>query len=125
VSVAPVEEQVDEMEPDEGELGLLGQLQRVSGLLLVPLALVVFVHAYLIHDVAELTALDFERRWSNPVLQLADWSFLLLAVAHGLVGWHWFLGRHLRSDGFRNALEGVTTTVVVLAFLYGSIAVFS
>jgi succinate dehydrogenase membrane anchor subunit len=110
--------------PPDPQLGWLAQLQRVSGVLLVPLGAIVFVYTYLANDVADLRAIDLERRWSNPALQLVDWAFLALALVHGLIGWHWFLGRHVANTAARWAIEGVSMTTVALAFAYGSLAVF-
>jgi succinate dehydrogenase / fumarate reductase, membrane anchor subunit len=119
-------EHVDASEPSvEEQLGWLAQFQRVSGLVLLPLAAVVFAYTYLVNDVADLTALDVERRWSNPALQLLDWAFLSLALLHGLIGWHWFLGRHLEAPPLRLAIEGISMSVVAVAFAYGSLAIFA
>lgn len=109
----------------EDQLGWLAQFQRVSGLVLLPVAAVVFASTYIVNDVADLTALDVERRWSNPALQLVDWAFLALALLHGLVGWHWFLGRHVTAPPLRLAIEGISMSAVAVSFAFGSLAIFA
>jgi len=58
---------------------------RISGLVLVFLALVHFSITHIVNDVVD-TDYDFvAERWHNPLWRLFDWLLLVLALGHGVV----------------------------------------
>lgn len=112
---------VDGDGPDQ--LGWAAHLVRTTGLVLVPLAAVVFAYTYLVNDVADLSALDYERRWSRVGWQFVDWTFFLVAVVHLLVAGHLAIRRHVRDGALRIGLEGVSAGILLVAFGYASLAI--
>lgn len=99
-------------------------LARLTGLVLVPLAALVFAHTYVVNDVAGLSALDYEARWAGVGWRFVDWSFLLVGVVHLLVTGHLALARHLRAGALRLGVEGLAAGVLVVAFGYASLSIF-
>lgn len=98
---------------------------RVSGLLLVFLALLHFSITHIINDVAE-TDLDFVgARWQNPLWRLYDWSLLALGLAHGVNGVRWSIDDYVRHAGHRAVAKGALYTVTGGLFLYGTLTVFT
>ena len=86
---------------------------RISGLILVILALFHFALTHIINDVVETDYEFVANRWDNPMWRLYDWSLLALAMLHGL---HQLLGvagalveparhRHAMADDQQHARQ--------------------
>lgn len=96
---------------------------RVSGLILVFLALLHFSITHLFNDVAK-TNYDFvSRRWQNNLWRFFDWLLLALALAHGLNGVRWSIDDYVRNPTVRATVKGLLYTVTAALFLYGTLTI--
>ena len=83
---------------------------RLSGLVLVFLALVHFSITHIVNDVVD-TNYDFvAERWHNPAWRLSDWLLLVLARGNGVNGLRGIVDDYVRRAGARTMVKG---------FLYG------
>jgi len=94
---------------------------RISGLILIFLALVHFSITHIVNDVVD-TDYDFvAERWHNPAWRLFDWLLLVLALGHGVNGLRWiiddYIRRPRRRTAVKGALYGLTAVLVVLGTL--------
>jgi succinate dehydrogenase hydrophobic anchor subunit len=105
-------------EPDPAARSWGWHLVRATGVLLAPLALFLFVDQWIIHDPEEQTALFLANRWDDPVWMLAEVTFLLLAGVHGLIGFRWWVHRHVERDVVRTAIEGAAYGLVGILLVY-------
>jgi succinate dehydrogenase / fumarate reductase, membrane anchor subunit len=96
---------------------------RISGLLLIFLALIHFSLTHIINDVVETDAEFVADRWDNPMWRLFDWSLLALALLHGVNGVRWSIDDYVRRPGRRAALKAVLYTVTGGLFAYGTLVV--
>lgn len=98
---------------------------RVSGVLLVFLAL---GHLFITHylNVPSETSFDFvANRWSNPLWRSFDWLLLLMALWHGLMGLRLSITDYVRAAGWR-VLGHSTVWVLGLIFTaLGTITIFT
>ncbi|MGH9183636.1 MAG: succinate dehydrogenase hydrophobic membrane anchor subunit [Acidimicrobiales bacterium] len=99
---------------------------RVSGLVLVFLALVHFAITHILNDVVDTDADFIAARWDNPLWRLFDWTLLALALAHGLNGVRWSIDDYVRSRPARAWVKALLYTGTAVLFAYGTftIAVF-
>lgn len=103
---------------------------RVSGVLLLVLALGHLVIMHLIHGVEEIDFAFVATRYRNPLWRLYDWFLLMLALVHGMNGLRVLVDDYLRRPGLRVlSLVGVyfftffflaVGSYVILAFTPGS-----
>jgi succinate dehydrogenase / fumarate reductase membrane anchor subunit len=98
---------------------------RVSGLVLIFLALTHFAITHIVHDVSDTKAGFVARRWHNPLWRLFDWSLLFLALLHGLNGLRWIVDDYVRRPGRRAAVKAVLYTVTGALFAYGTLTIFT
>jgi succinate dehydrogenase / fumarate reductase, membrane anchor subunit len=98
---------------------------RVSGLLLVFLALLHFAVTHVVNDVVETDAAFVTARWDNPLWRLFDWTLLALALVHGLNGVRWSIDDYLRARGARAAVKAVLYTVSGVLFAYGTFTILT
>ncbi len=96
---------------------------RVSGLVLVFLALVHFALTHVINDVVETDAAFVAERWDNPLWRLFDWSLLALALFHGLNGVRWSIDDYIRSPAWRAGVKAVVYTGSGILFAYGTFTI--
>ena len=96
---------------------------RVSGLVLVFLALLHFAITHIVNDVVETDAVFVGERWDNPLWRIFDWSLLALALLHGLNGIRWIIDDYVRSPGKRAATKAVTYSVASGLFAYGTFVI--
>ena len=96
---------------------------RISGLILIFLALLHFSITHIINDVVETDAEFVANRWDNPVWRLFDWTLLTLALFHGLNGVRWIIDDYVRSPGKRAAVKAVTYGVSGVLFAYGTLVI--
>jgi len=94
---------------------------RLSGLVLVFLALVHFAITHVVNDVVD-TNYDFvAERWHNPAWRFFDWALLVLALAHGVNGLRWIVDDYVRRPGRNTAVKallyGLTAALMVLGTL--------
>jgi succinate dehydrogenase hydrophobic anchor subunit len=85
---------------------------RLSGVLLVGLAIVQVADRYLVDDVAQVTALSMATRWQSVWWRLADFAFVVLATGHALVGLHWAARRRWGDGPARLVADAVSAVVL-------------
>jgi len=96
---------------------------RLSGLVLVFLALVHFAITHIVNDVVETDYRFVADRWENPLWRLFDWVLLALALAHGANGLRWIVEDYVRRPR-RQALARVALyTVSGALFLLGTLTI--
>ncbi len=98
---------------------------RLSGGLLVILAL---THMFITHylNVPSETTFDFvANRWANPLWRTFDWVLLMAALWHGLIGLRYSVTDYIRRAGWRVlALSLIWITGLVFTGM-GSITIFT
>jgi len=98
---------------------------RLSGLVLVFLALVHFAITHVINDVAD-TNYDFvAERWHNPLWRFFDWALLVLALAHGVNGLRWIIDDYVRGPGRNRAVKGLLYGVVGVLVVVGTVTILA
>jgi succinate dehydrogenase / fumarate reductase, membrane anchor subunit len=96
---------------------------RVSGLVLLFLALTHFAITHIVNDVVETDAHFVERRWDNPLWRMFDWALLALALMHGLNGLRWIIDDYVRRPGARATVKAVLYSVSGSLFAYGTFTI--
>jgi succinate dehydrogenase / fumarate reductase, membrane anchor subunit len=98
---------------------------RVSGLVLLFLALTHFAITHITNDVTD-TKIDFVgRRWSNPLWQIFDWALLALALGHGLNGLRTIIDDYVRNPARRATVKAVLYTLALGLFAFGTLTIFT
>jgi succinate dehydrogenase / fumarate reductase membrane anchor subunit len=98
---------------------------RISGLVLVFLALTHFAITHIVHDVVDTKADFVAERWDNPLWRLFDWSLLFLAMLHGLNGLRYIIDDYVRRPGTRATAKAALYSVSGALFLYGTLTIFT
>jgi succinate dehydrogenase / fumarate reductase membrane anchor subunit len=98
---------------------------RISGLILIFLALTHFAITHILNDVVDTDAEFVGERWDNPLWRLFDWSLLALALVHGVNGVRWSIDDYVNSARRRAALKAVLYTVTGALFAYGTLVIVS
>lgn len=96
---------------------------RVSGLVLVFLALTHFAITHIVNDVTETDARFVASRWENPLWRLFDWTLLALALLHGLNGLRWIIDDYVRGTGRRALVKSVLYSITGVLFAYGTFTI--
>jgi succinate dehydrogenase / fumarate reductase membrane anchor subunit len=96
---------------------------RISGLLLIFLALLHFSITHILNDVVDTDAAFVGRRWDNPLWRVYDWSLLALGLLHGLNGLRWIIDDYVRAPGKRVLVKSVLYTVTGVLFAYGTLTI--
>lgn len=96
---------------------------RVSGILLLFLALGHLVIMHILNSVDEINFAFVAGRWANPLWRLYDWLLLMLALVHGFNGVRVMVDDYVRSPGLRVlSLVGVYSLTFFL-LIVGSLAI--
>ena len=98
---------------------------RVSGILLLLLALGHLVIMHLIHNVDEVNFAFVAGRWANPLWRLYDWLLLMLALVHGCNGLRVVVDDYVHSAGWRMVTQVSVYVVTVLFLIAGSLAILT
>ena len=93
---------------------------RVSGVLLLLLALGHLAIMHLVHTVDEVDFAFVATRYRNPLWRMYDWFLLMLALVHGMNGLRVLIDDYLRPSGLR-----VLSLVVLYFFTFFFFAVGS
>jgi succinate dehydrogenase / fumarate reductase membrane anchor subunit len=96
---------------------------RISGLVLLFMALLHFAITHIVNDVVET---DFEfvaNRWDNPVWRVFDWVLLTLALVHGLNGLRYIIDDYVRAPAKRAAVKATLYSVSGVLFAYGTLTI--
>ena len=96
---------------------------RISGLILLFLALAHFAITHIVNDVVETDADFVNQRWDNPLWRFYDWALLALALGHGLNGIRWIVDDYVVSPGRRGVTKAVVYSVTLGLFAYGTLAI--
>ena len=96
---------------------------RVSGLILLFLALTHFAITHIINDVVETDAEFVAERWDNPLWRLFDWALLALALVHGVNGVRWSIDDYVGSANRRATLKALLYSVTGILFAYGTLVI--
>ncbi len=89
---------------------------RVSGLLLVILALLHVVIMHVVNTVDEIDYAFVADRWGSPFWRVFDFLLLALALLHGVNGGRVSIEDYIRTPGWRIAAH-TTLAVIALVFL--------
>jgi succinate dehydrogenase / fumarate reductase membrane anchor subunit len=98
---------------------------RVSGLILLFLALLHFSITHIINDVVETDAHFVARRWDNPMWRIFDWGLLFLALFHGLNGVRYIIDDYVRKPANRAWVKAVLYSLSIGLFAYGSLTIIT
>ena len=98
---------------------------RVSGLVLIFLALTHFTITHIINDVTETKVGFVAERWKNPLWRIFDWTLLALGLLHGLNGLRWIIDDYVRRPGRRALVKGVLYSVTGVLFIYGTFTILT
>lgn len=93
---------------------------RLSGLVLIFLALTHFAITHIINDVTDTDAVFVGQRWSNPLWRVFDWALLALAMSHGLNGLRWITEDYVHTPARRAATRIVLYSLSLGLFAYGT-----
>ena len=96
---------------------------RISGLVLVFLALIHFSLTHIVTDVVDTDAEFVARRWANPLWRLFDWVLLVLALLHGLNGLRWIIDDYVRTPARRAVTKSVLYSISFALLGYGTLTI--
>jgi succinate dehydrogenase / fumarate reductase membrane anchor subunit len=96
---------------------------RISGLVLIFLALIHFSLTHIVNDVTETDARFVAERWDNPLWRLFDWALLVLALLHGLNGLRWIIDDYVRRPAARAATKAVLYSISFSLLGYGTLTI--
>ena len=88
------------------------QFMRISGLVLVFLALIHFSITHIVNDVIETDFAFVVARWENPLWRLFDWVLLALALTHGTFGIQTISEDYIANARRRTAVKTLLYLVV-------------
>ena len=112
--------------PESGRLEVWSwYFMRLSGLLLILLALghLFIMHVqHTVHDIDDLFVMD---RLSQPIWQIYDWMLLTLALLHGANGIRIILDDYVHAPGWRLVAQSVLYIVTFSFFVIGSMVIWT
>jgi succinate dehydrogenase / fumarate reductase, membrane anchor subunit len=98
---------------------------RLSGALLIGLAL---GHLFITHYLHVPSETDFDfvsERYANPIWRTFDWLLLTMALWHGLLGVRISIYDYVRSAGWRLLLSSVNWAIGIVFTLLGSVTILA
>jgi succinate dehydrogenase / fumarate reductase membrane anchor subunit len=100
---------------------------RVSGFALVLLLILHFAYLHFTTDASDglVTFNDVMNRLSHPFFKVIDLSFLILALAHGLMGVMLSIQDYIRSLGWRIAAVGTVWVLAIVFGIWGTVTILS
>jgi succinate dehydrogenase / fumarate reductase membrane anchor subunit len=98
---------------------------RVSGLLLIFLALYHLVWWNLVIGVEHLDSQVVIERWRNPLWRLFNVALVTFALLHGLNGARYSIEDYVRNRGWQLAIKAVVYTIVLTALAAGVFALLT
>jgi len=96
---------------------------RISGLLLVVLALWHFTMTHILTDVAKTDHDYVANRWKNPVWRIYDFALLTLGLFHGLNGLRVIIDDYIHSPAKRTAVKSALYVLSLSLFAYGTLTI--
>ncbi len=98
---------------------------RLSGLLLIFLAIGHVVIMHVINTVDEIDWQFIADRWNSPFWRSYDWLMLFLALLHGLNGARLAVDDYIRPRGWRVLAHSLLWTLALIFLVIGSNAVLT
>lgn len=98
---------------------------RLSGLLLIFLAIGHVVIMHVINTVDEIDWQFVADRWHSPFWRAYDWLMLFLALLHGLNGARSAVDDYIRPQGWRVLAHSILWTLAIVFLIIGSIAILT
>lgn len=98
---------------------------RISGLVLIFLALYHLIWWNLVIGVEHLSAEVVIERWGNPFFRLFNVALVTFAMLHGLNGARYSIEDYVRSPGAQLAVKTAVYTIVLGALAIGVFALFT
>ena len=98
---------------------------RISGLLLIFMALYHLTWWNLVVGVEHLSADLVRERWSNPFWRLFNVGLVSFAMLHGLNGLRYSIEDYVRKPGLRVATKAVLYTIVLASLAWGIFALLT
>lgn len=96
---------------------------RVSGILLIFLAVVHVVIMHVIHQVSDINYKFVADRWNSPFWRFFDWLLLTLALLHGLNGARIAIDDYIQSRGWRIVALSALWSAAIIFLILGSVAI--
>ncbi|HEX2185445.1 MAG TPA: succinate dehydrogenase, partial [Chloroflexota bacterium] len=98
---------------------------RISGLVLIFMALYHLVWWNLVVGVEHLSADLVRERWTNPFWRLFNVGLATFAMLHGLNGLRYSIEDYVRRPGLRVAVKAVAYTVILAALAWAVFALLT
>lgn len=98
---------------------------RISGLLLILLALYHLTWWNLVVGVEHLDAQLVRERWANPFWRLFNVALVTFAMLHGLNGARYSIEDYVRKPGLRTAVKTLVYVIVLAALAIGIFALLT
>lgn len=98
---------------------------RISGLVLIFMALLHFSITHIVNDVVETDAAFVTARWDNPLWRAYDWVLLALGLLHGLNGLRLIMDDYVRKPAKRALVKAIVYGVTTVLFLYGTLTIIT
>ncbi|HEU4560270.1 MAG TPA: succinate dehydrogenase, hydrophobic membrane anchor protein [Longimicrobium sp.] len=98
---------------------------RISGLLLIFMALYHLTWWNLVVGVEHLSADLVRERWSNPFWRLFNVGLVSFAMLHGLNGLRYSIEDYVRKPGLRVATKTVLYTIILVSLAWGIFALLT
>lgn len=96
---------------------------RLSGLVLLFLALFHFAVTHIINDVVETDSGFVDNRWGNPLWRIYDWTLLALGLLHGLNGMRYIMDDYIQHATKRAVTKTVLYSLTAGLFVYGTLTI--
>jgi succinate dehydrogenase / fumarate reductase membrane anchor subunit len=96
---------------------------RLSGLLLVVLALGHFAIMHVLHSILEVDYDFAVRRWAIPAWRIYDWLLLALTLLHGFDGLRVVVNEYVHVPTLRRAAQAAVALLTVAFLLLGTYTV--
>jgi len=98
---------------------------RVSGLILIFLALAHFSITHIVNDVTKTNTAFVSHRWNNPLWRVFDWALLALGLMHGVNGLRLITDDYVRAPAKRAATKAVLYGATFTLFAYGTLTIIT
>ena len=96
---------------------------RISGLILLFLALLHFFMTHILNDVVDTNATFVAKRWDNPLWRLYDWALLALGLFHGMNGLRFIMNDYIVKPWKRAGTKAFVYALVGVMFAYGTLTI--
>jgi succinate dehydrogenase / fumarate reductase, membrane anchor subunit len=98
---------------------------RISGLLLIFLALYHLVWWNLVIGVEHLDSVIVAERWTNPFWRFFNVALVVFAMLHGLNGARYSIEDYIRNPGWQVAVKAIVYVIVLAALAVGLFALIT